>query len=97
MQKTTKSPTDFLPGGLSKEDALSLIRKIMGDPRRELKGQEREQVLTMLSLMDPVEAFNNQRYWTDVYIVGKIKYHVTSGVDWSEDELDPMVEEYINE
>lgn len=95
MQKTTKSPTDFLPGGMSKEDALEFLRKVMGPPKREIKGSEREQVLTMLALSEPTKAFNNQRYWTEVYTVGNIKYNVTSGTDWGDE--DPIVEEYIDE
>ena len=93
MQKTTKSPTDFLPGGMNKDEATAFLRKVMGPPAREIKGLERDQVLTMLALLEPTHALNNQRYWTDVYQVGKIRYNVTSGVDWGDE--DPMVQEYI--
>jgi hypothetical protein len=79
---------------LTKEQALELVRKIMGPPKRELEGEEREQVLTMLALKDADQAFNNQRFWTDVYFVGNIKYHVTSGTGL---EPNPIVEEYLNE
>ena len=86
MQKIVKERT--------KEEALELIRKIMGRPSREIQGKEREQVLTMLALKDANQAFNNQRFWTDVYFVGKTEYHVTSGDGL---EPNPVVEEYLNE
>ena len=95
MQKTIRSPTDFLEGGLDKQQAMAFVKKIMGAPAREIKGLERAQVLTMLALIDSTESFNNQRYWTEVYKVGNIRYNVTSGIDW-EDGEDPMVEEYID-
>ena len=95
MQKITELSLDNFVGGMTKEAAVSFLRKIMGPPSREVKGLERDQVLTMLALMDSSESYNNQRYWTEVYVVGNVKYHVTSGVDWGEE--DPLVEEYINE
>lgn len=78
----------------TKEEATAFLRKVMGPPKRELSGEEREQVLTMLSLKDPDQAFNNQRFWTDVYFVGITKYHVTSGEGL---DPNPIVEEYIDE
>ena len=84
MQKLLKERT--------KEEALALVRQIMGRPCRELEGQERDQLLTMFSLMEPEKAFNNQHTWTDVYMIGKTEYHVSSGPG-----IDLIVEVYEDE
>ena len=43
---------------------------------RKLEGLEAEHVMTMLLLMEPVVTTNNQRSWTDDYIVGDLHYSV---------------------
>jgi ribosomal protein L30/L7E len=56
--------------------SLGLLKK-----RRILEGEELEQVLTMLRLLGPGEASNNQRVWTRSWRVGDIEYnhHVGDG------------------
>ena len=52
------------------------LRQLNGPERRTLPEQERDHMLTIFRLIDPVESSNNQRTWTDVYEhAGKI-YHV---------------------
>lgn len=46
---------------------------------RILEGEEREQVFTMLALLPPPESSNNQRFWTDEWVVGDKKYQHTVG------------------
>jgi hypothetical protein len=55
------------------EEARAFIRKVMGPPRRVLEGAEREHILTVLRLIEPIRTTNNQRSFTDEYIhAGKI-------------------------
>ena len=44
------------------------MRKVMGPERRVLEGTEREHMLTVLRLVDPIRSTNNQRSFTDEYV-----------------------------
>jgi hypothetical protein len=77
---------------MSQAEARAFIRKIMGPERRVYTGAEREHVLTMLALCEPVETSNNQRTLTEVYKVGAAVYHVTYGFGGDDD---PLVEELL--
>lgn len=58
------------------EKLKQFLRSVMGPDRRTLEGSEREHMLTVFNLIEPIETSNNQRTWTDVYEhAGKI-YHV---------------------
>lgn len=58
------------------DELKKFLRSIMGPDRRTLEGTEKEHMLTVFNLIDPIESSNNQRTWTDVYEhAGKI-YHV---------------------
>lgn len=63
---------------MTPEQARAWIRSVMGPSRRTLEGKEREEMLLLLALMEPVSNSNNQHAWTDVYHVGKQVFHVTS-------------------
>ena len=65
--------------------SLGLFKK-----RRIIEGEELEQVLTMLRLLGPGEASNNQRVWTTSWRVGDIEYnhHVGDGFDELEEVTD---------
>ena len=52
--------------------SLGLFKK-----RRIIEGEELEQVLTMLRLLGPGEASNNQRVWTTSWRVGDINTTIT--------------------
>lgn len=43
------------------------IRDINGPETRTLTGQERDHMITVFNLIEPIESSNNQRVWTDVY------------------------------
>lgn len=73
------------------EYARDLIRRIMPKPTREIEGEEREKIMTLISLVEPFESSNNQRTMTDKYKIGNKIYSVTYGLyDWAvlEEELD---------
>jgi len=72
---------------MSKAQARAFIRKIMGPPRRIIKGQEKEHLLTVLELIEPSTDSNNQRTWTSVYRHAGKEYHHTTG-----DEFDELTE-----
>ena len=61
--------------------------------RRVLEGEEREKVETMLRLLPPPESSNNQRFWTDKWVVGDITYQHTTGE--GVDELVEIIEEDV--
>lgn len=67
--------------------SLGYLKKI-----RVIEGAERDQVLTMLALV-PHESSNNQRFWTDSWIIGNIRYDHTTGEDL--DELVEIIEDDI--
>jgi hypothetical protein len=67
----------------TREEALAFLKRAgLLKKTRELVGQEREKMLTMLKLM-PSESSNNQHLWCETWHVGDIKYeHITGdGVD----------------
>jgi hypothetical protein len=74
---------------MTPEEARAFIRKVMGPPKRQLEDQERDHVLLLVAMSEPVRSSNNQRFWTDEYVIGGRRYDVTYGV-----EDDPIVEVY---
>lgn len=58
------------------EEARAFIRKVMGPDRRVLEGAEREHMLTVLRLVEPIRTTNNQRSFTDEYIHAGKMYDV---------------------
>ena len=58
------------------EEARAWIRKVMGPDRRKIEGAERDHMLTVFRLLEPVESTNNQRSFTDVYEHAGKTYHV---------------------
>ena len=76
----------------TKEEARAFLRKVIGPPSRTLEGEEREHILLLLAMMEPFKQTNNQRSWTDYYMIGKTEYHVTS---FPGDE--PIIDEMLPE
>ena len=72
-----KKLSDYSPKFKTKEEAEAFLRKVMGPNRRTLVGKEREQVWLLIQMMDPVRESNNQRTWTEEYIIGEKYYDVT--------------------
>lgn len=66
---------------LSKEHALIFLKKLMGAPKRELDGKERERVWLLIQMSTPINKSNNQRFWYEEYLIGSRRYDVTYGVD----------------
>jgi hypothetical protein len=73
------------------EEARAFIRKVMGPDRRVLEGAEREHMLTVLRLVEPIRTTNNQRSFTDEYIHAGKMYDV----HYFDDET--VVEEIIED
>jgi hypothetical protein len=73
------------------EEARAFIRKVMGPDRRVLEGVEREHMLTVLRLVEPIRTTNNQRSFTDEYIHAGKMYDV----HYFDDET--VVEEIIED
>ncbi len=69
------------------------MRDVLGPPHITLEGKEKEQVLLLLALIEPYSTTNNQRSWTDYYMIGETEYHVTSFVDSIELIVDKMIPE----
>ena len=72
------------------EEARVLIRKIMGPETRLLEGEEKEYMLTIFGLLEPIGTSDNQRTWTEVYKHAGKTYHVHY---WNKDDID--IEEII--
>ena len=59
------------------EERRKFIRTVMGPPRRTLEGTERDNILLILSLKEPIRESNNQHSWTSEYEHDGKEYHVT--------------------
>lgn len=74
------------------EQAKEFLRRVLGAPKRELKGTEYDQVWTMLQLMEPTNEYNNQRSYTEEYTVGKTWYRVTYWPLVGSNDLETIIE-----
>ena len=64
------------------EQARAFVRKVMGPPRRELQGKEREQVLLMLAMLGgPTVTTNNQHCYYEDYVHAGRHWCVTTWPD----------------
>lgn len=79
------------PKKMTPEEAKAFIRRIMGPERRVLQGTEREHMLTVLRLIEPIRTTNNQRSFTDEYVHADRMYDV----HYFEDEI--VVEEILKD
>lgn len=75
------------------EEARAFLRKVMGPPTRVIEGKEREDLLLILALKEPFKETNNQRSWTEYYMIGNKEFHVT----YFPGEEDPYVDEILND
>ena len=61
---------------LTPEQMHSLMVSIGAfDVHRIIEGKEREQLIMLFNMMEPVEQSNNQHSWTDTYHIGEKVYH----------------------
>ena len=74
---------------MTPEEAKVFIRRIMGPPKRVLDGQEREHMLTVFRLIEPIRTTNNQRSFTEEYV------HAGKMYDVHYFEGETVVEEYL--
>ena len=74
---------------MTQEQARAFIRKVMGPERRTIEGVEKEHLLTVFRLIEPIGTSNNQRSFTEDYEHAGKKYDVT----YFEDEV--IIEEYL--
>ena len=74
---------------MSQEQAQAFLRKVLGPPTKTLEGKEKEQILLLLSVMEPFKETNNQHSWTSYYTIGETEYHITTfpGSDIVVDEI----------
>jgi hypothetical protein len=63
---------------MSPDEAREFLRNILGPPSRTLEGKEKEHILLLLVMIEPFKQTNNQRSWTDYYMIGETEYHVTT-------------------
>ena len=78
---------------MTPEEARIFIRKVMGPTRRKLDGVEKEHMLTVFRLIEPISSSNNQRSMTDIYEHASKVYHVTYFE--SDTEVEEMLEDDI--
>lgn len=80
---------EYLGREISAETAVELMRKVVGPIRREIRGEEHQELLVIFALIDPVEVTNNQRSITEVYHQGGKIYHA----HYFSLNLEPIIEE----
>jgi hypothetical protein len=67
---------------MNKQEARAFLRRVMGPPRRELVGKEREQVLLMLAMLGgPTVTSNNQHSYSEDYVHAGRHWCVTTWPD----------------
>lgn len=83
-----------VPEFTTREEARAFLKRCgLLKTTRILEGEERKQVETMLCLIGPGEDSNNQRFWTEQWVVGNITYQHTTGE--GVDELAEITEDDI--
>jgi len=78
---------------MSQEEAHVFLRRVIGPPTKTLEGKEKEQILLLLSVMEPFKETNNQHGWTSHFLIGKTEYHVTSFLNHEDDILEMKLPE----
>jgi hypothetical protein len=63
----------------TKEEAYDFLVRVgaIRPNERTLEGQEKADLLLILTLLTPYETSNNQRFWTEHYQYGNNKYTIT--------------------
>lgn len=75
----------------TKEEAIEFLKSIGMKNRRVLEGDERDHILTLLALLEPIDVSNNQRTFTETYHHAGKEYELTWG--FSDVGPTPYVEE----
>jgi len=67
---------------MTEQEARDFIKRVMGPPRRELAGAERDQVLLMLAMLGgPTVTSNNQHSYSEDYVHAGRHWCVTTWPD----------------
>jgi hypothetical protein len=67
---------------MTEHEVRAFLRRVMGPPRRELAGEEREQVLLMLAMLGgPTVTSNNQHSYSEDYVHAGRHWCVTTWPD----------------
>lgn len=61
---------------MNQDEARAFLRKVMGPSRRIIEGDEYDKIMLLILLSEPNQTFNNQRTWTDRYLIGDTEYDV---------------------
>jgi hypothetical protein len=61
----------------TEKEAKAWLRQIMGPDTEELEGKEKDDILLLLTMIEPFNSSNNQHTSTDKYMIGETEYHVT--------------------
>lgn len=59
---------------MTKDEAREFLARI--NQFETIIGEDKQKILSFLLLTEPVESYNDQRCWTDVYKLAGIEYHV---------------------
>ena len=62
---------------MTQEEARVWLRKVLGPPRRLIEGVEKEHLLTLFNLIDPVGSSDNQISFTEEYVHAGKHYDAT--------------------
>ena len=76
----------------NQQEAIEFLKKIGMKHRRIIEGTEREYMITLLKLIEPVDISNNQRTFTETYHHAGKEYELTWGFG-DDGQPDPWIEE----
>ena len=80
---------------MTQEQARAFLKKVLGPERRTIEGIEKEHLLTVFRLIEPISSSNNQRSMTDIYQHAEKVYHVTYFE--GDTEVEEMLEDDIQQ
>lgn len=83
----------YLGKEISEEKALEILKQVSGVTYREIIGEEYDRLLLILSLLEPLYVYNNQRSITEEYRYLDKVYHV----HYFGPKLKSIIEEVIEE
>lgn len=72
----------------------NFLRQVMGPPSKTLEGKEREDIILLLSMIEPFKETNNQHSWTEYYMIGDTEYQATY---FPEDKNSPIIDKMLPE
>ena len=70
-----------------------ILREILGSRRRELQGQEYEEIRLILALLDPVDTGNSLHCWDATYHYNDKVYQIVG--EFSSPDAPPIIDELL--